>query len=616
MNIKIIAALAVLMACLTAAGCMVTAADDSDASSFDYVLTDDSVKVGTAYSKALTGPGLMSATYYTVTGASWLSITYQSSTGLTASGTPTAIGAYNVTVTGPVLQGASQGKWTWTVNVINNTTSTVTVYGQNGTAIDKVTMTPGGTYTLPTLSDTSTHKFEGYYTAVSGGTYVGTSGTVITVSSDRSIYSHWTAFVYYKVTLDLNGYYAHPNAQLYITHATYEKGSGETFSLTVLDTLINSGLVYDEGTDELVNPSFLGWSLSPTGSVVSYASFTVSGNVTYYAIWGPGQGEEEDEEDLTFLDGTNSVIGVSGNSYSYSPDTNIETAVITYTGTVPWLTFSGGILSGSFPAVSSPTTYIVILTAASGSPVQTVTQSITFYVYPSMVYINEPDTSMFMGESYDFDLETPLSGVTYSVSGVDWLVVSNGHIVGSAPYRDSTYNVTFTVISSHVSSGQSNIRTVTLTVNEILEFTTLPTSSFVASQVEGSEQYQSFILEYLGGMFSSASSAASGEIDYFFSGNTVKFVFTGTNAEDLKWYVNDVLESEDWTFTKTFSNGSYKISCIAENELGPSEVFSVNISVEQGFMGLTLIDYLLILVVLLAVLFVAVRIKKMSKRRV
>jgi len=609
MKTKSLAFIAIALSCFAAfGGAMLMDSDGSEAADTTYTLTNDSVKVGTAYSKSLGGPGILIASYYTMTGPSWLTLSFVSTSEMKVSGTPTSTGTYNVKVTGPILQGGLTAEWVWTINVTNETTYSVNVYGRIGNIFASATVAAGSTYTLPTLSDNDSYTFNGYYTAASGGSYVGTSGTVLTINSNRDIYSQWSAVVYYSVTVDLNGYYFHPNAQLYVEKSTASVKAGDTFDLTIMDNTTRSNYIYSKATGELVNPPFKGWSTSPNGSVVSYMTFTVTGNVTYYAIWGAS----EEEDDLTFLGGTNSVIGVAGNSYSYTPGTNIASAVITYTKTVDWLTFSGGNLSGTFPAVSVPTSYNVILTATSTNPVQTVTQSITFYVYPKLAYIGEPPTSMFMGGSYDFDLTTGLSGVIYTLTGVDWLTVHDNHIVGSAPVKEDTYTVTFIITAIHTSSAQSSTKTVILTVNQILGFTTLPTSSFVASQVAGSVQYESFIIDWLRGLF--PSSSASGLVDYVFSGNTVKFVFTGTDTENLRWYVNGQLASTDWVFTKTFSNGYYEISCIAENEMGTSEVFSVRISVEQGFMGLTIVDYMIILVVALFLIFVASAVKKRKKQ--
>lgn len=601
MNSKYLAATAIFATILFVAGFAVVVSDDSDAAE-SFTLTNETITLGDSYSKIISGQGMLEKSYYTLSGASWLSLSDSSSAYLTASGTPTVAGTYNVTVTGPFLQGNLTGVWTWTVTVVNSTTYTVNIYDRLSTLSSSATLSPGSTYTLPTQSDDYSYSFLGYYTAASGGSYVGTSGTKITVNSDRNIYTHWSVRTYYDVTLDFNGYYYHPDGtSQYTDYIKSTVESGNSYSFSSADSALNSGYVYDNDTNELVNPTLLGWSKTPSGSAVSYSTFTVTSTITYYAVWG-------EIKELSFLDGTNNVIGVSGGTYSYTPGTNITSAVLTYTKTVDWLTFSNGTLSGTFPTVASPTTYTVVLTATSSSPTQTVTQSITFYVYPEITYIEEPITSIFMGESYDYELSSSLDGVVYTVSGVEWLTISDGHIVGCAPVADDSYIVTFKITATHAASGQTNTRTVDLTVNEILEFTTLPTSSFVASQVEGSVQYGSFILDYLDGLFSSSS--ASGEIDYFFTGSTVKFVFTGDSAEDLNWYVDGKLVSNDWTLTYTFTNGAHVVSCIANNDLGSSEEFSVTISVDQGFCGLTVIDYMIILIIVLLIVLVAVRIWK------
>ena len=612
MNSKYIAAIAVLMACLAIGGGIALTSDDSDAADSTYNLSTEMVTVNSAYSRSINGPGVMHQMYYTITGANWLSLTYVASNELRVTGTPTSTGTYSVKVTGPIAQGGAEGEWIWTINVTNTTTYKVTVYGRDNSVIGSATLAPGSTYTLPTLTDTANYRFNGYYTAANGGTYVGTSGTVITINSDRSIYSHWTVRTYYNVTIDLNGYYFHPNGQFYLPYTTYEKEAGTTFDFSVTDSFTKNGHIYNN-SNELTTFTLKGWSLSPTGAIVSYSSFAVNSNVTYYAIWGIG-GSGGDEDDLTFLGDSNFIIGISGDSYEYSPVTNIAGAVIEYTKQVSWLHYNSGYLSGYFPNVVEPTQYEVIFTATSTNPTQTATQSITFFVYPSMAYIDEPPTSMFMGESYDFDLKMPLGGVVYTISGVDWLVLSGDHIVGSAPTAEFDYSVELTITARHLSSNQTNTKIVNIAVNKILEFTSIPTSSFVASQIQGVDQYESFIIDWINSMFSE-SSAAAGDIDYFFSGNTVKFVFTGSDAESLKWYVNDELASESWTFTKSFSNGTYKISCIAENEVGTSEVFSVNISVEQGFSGLTIADYLIVFVIILLLLLVAIKLVKRKKNK-
>ena len=604
MNCKLITLIAVLAVCVSGVIIVASETDSADAADVDasYSLSTESVTVGVAYSRTITAQSPVAPSYFTLTGANWLTLATNS---LTVSGTPTTAGTYTVTLTGPILNGAVTAEWVWTINVVNGTTYTVTVIN-NGSTIASTTVASGGTYKLPTLSNTSTQVFNGYYTAASGGSYVGASGESITVTSNRTVYAQWgSAATAVSITLDFNGYYFHPYGTLYASSSISQKDPGTTFYFSVADATVNSGYMFDEDTNELSTKTFLGWATSPTGTPVTYTSFTVTTAATYYAIWA------EETEELSFLGGTNSVIVVSGDSYSYTPDTNIEAAVISYSTTVSWLSFSNGTLSGTVPTITSATSYNVVLTATSSNPTQTATQNITFYVYPSLAYIGEPVTSMYMGESYDYDLTTYLSGVTYTLTGVDWLTVSNGHIVGSAPLQDTAYTVQYTIKATHSASGQTTTKDVILYVNEALEFTTVPTSSFVASQVATNEQYQSFIVEYLEGLFTTAS-ASSGDIDYVFNGGCVKFIFTGTNAESLKWYVNGELESEDWTFVREFDNGTYEISCMAENDLGTSEVFSVTIDIEKPFMGLTIVDYAIILIILLGAL---LAIKKIREKK-
>ena len=160
-----------------------------------------------------------------------------------------------------------------TISVVSDTTlyavwqaSTPTQYiitfdSQGGTAVSPKTITAGEQVgTLPT-STKSGNTFDGWYTAISGGTKV-TTATV--PSSNVTYYAHWTATVTnYTVTFDPSGGS--------VSEATRQVASGA--QVGTLPTPTRSGYTFN------------GWFTSSTGGTQINASRTITGNVTFYAQW-------------------------------------------------------------------------------------------------------------------------------------------------------------------------------------------------------------------------------------------------------------------------------------------------------------------------------------------
>ena len=120
--------------------------------------------------------------------------------------------------------------------------------------------------TLPTPTRDG-YRFDGWYTAASGGTKI-TSTSIVNITSDHTLYAHWTANETYTVTYNANGGEGAPAAQ--------------TKTHDVALTLSTTAPTYHGYT-------FKGWSTS-IGGAVEYQPgdiYTANEHKTLYAVWTP-----------------------------------------------------------------------------------------------------------------------------------------------------------------------------------------------------------------------------------------------------------------------------------------------------------------------------------------
>jgi len=117
-----------------------------------------------------------------------------------------------------------------------------------------------GTLPAPTRAG---YSFDGWYTAVSGGTKV-TENTTYTVTSNQTLYAHWTVKTY-TLTLDANGGSVSPSSKTIAYGSTYG----------TLPTPTRAGYSFD------------GWYTAASGGtkVTENTTYTVASNQTLYAHW-------------------------------------------------------------------------------------------------------------------------------------------------------------------------------------------------------------------------------------------------------------------------------------------------------------------------------------------
>ena len=165
-------------------------------------------------------------------------------------------------------------------------------YNANGGTVNtsSKTVTYDSTYgSLVTPSRTG-YSFSGWFTAASGGSQI-IESTKVTITSNQTIYAHWTANQY-TITYNANG------------------GTVNTSSKTV---------TYDSTYGSLVTPSrtgysFSGWFTAASGGsqITESTKVTITSNQTIYAHWTPN-------------DYTYSIV------YKSSHDTSLGTSSITKT---------------------------------------------------------------------------------------------------------------------------------------------------------------------------------------------------------------------------------------------------------------------------------------------
>ncbi len=372
----------------------------------------------------------------------------------------------------------------WTPN-----TCTVHLSTQGGgISTTDITVTCGSTYgTIPTPSKPG-YTFDGWYTALSGGTKV-TSSTIVTNISNHTLYARWTAKTY-TISYDANGGTT-PTSSKTVTYAstygtlptpartgytfdgwyTYASGgtkitSNTTVSITANQTLYaqwtpvtytvtfnNNGgtggptpqtkihdtnLILSSAVPTRTNYNFNGWSTSANGSVeyASGATYKNNSDITLYAVWTP-------------IDIYTITYDANGGENAPAPQTKYHGISIRLSTQIPTrdgYTFKGWAVSqyGNM-AYSSNDTYIM-------------DRSITLYavwqeniVNVSGVTLNKASVTLNVGETETLTATVAPSNatnktVTWTSSNPSVATVSNGVITAKAA---GTTTITATTVDGN-----------------------------------------------------------------------------------------------------------------------------------------------------------------------
>ncbi len=253
----------------------------------------------------------------------------------------------------------------WTAN------SYTVSFNANGGSVDTSSkdVTYDGTYgTLPTPTKAGYH-FEGWYTAVSGGTEI-TSSSKVKITSKQTLYARWTE-ADYTVAFSVNG----GKESLTPIGVTYGGIYGN------LPTPTRDGYTFD------------GWYTASTGGskITSSSKVTITANQTLYAHW------TLTEYKINWNTGTGYTISVvkttspnmgqtTGTIYSGNTIYYGDILKVTYTEKTGYtitkkgltsITVTGNVTTSDIYATATANTYKVTFNANGGS-VDTASKSVTY----------------------------------------------------------------------------------------------------------------------------------------------------------------------------------------------------------------------------------------------
>lgn len=127
--------------------------------------------------------------------------------------------------------------------------------------------------TLPSPDARTGYTFDGWYTATSGGTFVGNAGSLYYPTSNITLYAVWTG-IQYTVTFNANGGTLSSGPGNGLTSYSYTGTYGSTFTVP---SAIFSGYTFSTWR----NPLSGGDPVFATPGT----TYTIGGSITFYAIW-------------------------------------------------------------------------------------------------------------------------------------------------------------------------------------------------------------------------------------------------------------------------------------------------------------------------------------------
>lgn len=375
------------------------------------------------------------------------------------------------------LTASDVGKYLWLVmtgtNAIGSTSRTLEPVGRiaaevtydyasadGGTRPATNTYTPGGTsITLPTPTKTGS-TFQGWYSASSGGSLIGTAGASYSPSASTTLYARWT----------LNTY------AVSLSRGTSGTGSDQSVTKTYGQSLTLPSSTEANSWFTRTGYTVTGWSTSTAGTTSDYAlagSYTANSATTLYPVW------TANSNTVTF--GANNGTGTMANQ---SITTDVSTALTSNSFTRTGYTFSswntvalgggtsytnGQVITLTGPmnlfAQWSPNSNTITFDANTGSGTM-VSQSITTNVATALT------TNSFTKTGYSFAGWATTSGGAVAYSNSQSVTLTGGLDL----YAKWTANSNTVTFNSNTGSGSMSSQSITTDVA-----TSLTTNSFTKS---------------------------------------------------------------------------------------------------------------------------------------
>ena len=217
-----------------------------------------------------------------------------------------------------------------------------------------------------------------------------------------------------------------------------------------------------------------------------------------------------------------------------------------------------------------------------------------------------PTGNYLVGTAINWPVQLSVQNCTVRLNGApDWLAYQNGAIMGSVAnsYADIT-NVTFTVTVTSP-CGQILTQPISVTVEPVLKFTSKPTASCIVipeiSYHDDGSVDAAIIDDFKKSMISSRT------------GNTFRFVFIGSFAENVVWDFGDGKVGEGNSVVHEYAEaGTFTVTCKAVNSEGEDEC-SVEVTVDPDYSDYILFGVFLLLAI--AAAFLVFKLRRMNSCR-
>ena len=343
-----------------------------------------------------------------------------------------------------------------------------------GNSATSTTVNAGSSVTLPSASR-NYFSFNGWYTAPSGGGYLGTTNNSYTPPSSTTIYAQWSAITY-TVTFDANGGTVSPSS------ASGTNSGGLTLP-----------------TPSRTNYSFLGWYTAASGG--SYlggggSAYYPTSSTTIYAQW------QLNTYTVTWDANGGSVSPSSSSVNAGSSVTSPTPTRTSYTCTGWWNSTSGGTKIVDVNTSYTPSSSGTLYAQWTLTPIVPTISSLTITNSSLLTYVN---WVVDYQDTYSISVSPSTGGAGGGTSFSGTADADRQKYIGTH-VAGSTYSISLTVTSS---TGHTDTESISWTAPGGSTVTTPPVPTGVGLTGSGSVSW------------TGDSSATSYEIEFYTATNTV-----------------------------------------------------------------------------------------------
>ena len=474
---------------------------------------------------------------------------------------------------------------------------TSTKYSSDTTLTAKWT---NGSVTLPT-STRSGYTCEGWYTAASGGTKVGNCGAGYTVTSNITLYAHWTANIY-TITLD------NQSATSAGTTAIYEKYGVGIYSNSSATTSISKITVPSR-----TNYTFGGYYTSKNGGgtqviaadgTINIANNAYSANTTIYAKWTATATFYYYNSGIK-----NTTVSCTTDSSTGKCDVTIPSAVKGNTGQYA-KNYAGLANAFNTMTVSVSKTATTINLSGNANYYSTYSDALTIY-YPSSASVCSKSTSVAYRNSYfgsTSAMTTKISGSTTSTSDLSSISGIAGTFNGLSTSVNSTTTTALSTLANSTTTTYYAVSNTSVTVTFYYNSNTTVgsltvstatasgnrsnycTSTSAATQVDGSVTVPSVVTSSVGqynNAYSGNVATATGTMSGTGSPTTANSTYYAIyQTQVTRYYYNSSAWKQETDYRNSwFTSTSAMSTVISDSTTGTTNISTAAGPGSSGFVG-------------------------------